>query len=131
MSFIVQCSSLTVHRSVLAAGLLLLLSIACQNTPTNDHTPPEVHCFSPAYGDTLQAGIFTMTALATDDAGMERVTFWRDSTLLGFTDHHAGDTWSLVVDGRTGFLGTRLLGANAVDLAHNQASDTIRVFFVP
>ena len=124
--------SFFVCRSTLATGLLLLLSIACQEAPTNDYTPPEVRFLSPAYGDTLTPGIFTLSAIATDDVEMSRIVFWRsDSTILGFTEYPNGNTWTLSVDGRTGFSGAVLLFANAVDHADNQSFDSTRVYFLP
>lgn len=130
MSFIVHRSSLIAYRSAFSAGLLLLLAAGCQEPP-DEHVPPVVRFLSPANGDTLQAGMFEASAIATDSAGMKRVSFWRDSTILGFDEYPIGDTWSVRVDGRTGFLGSRRLAANAIDQADNQGFDTVRVFFVP
>lgn len=125
-----RTASFIVRHSAFIAGLLLLLSVACQDSP-DEHVRPVIRFLSPANGDTVRAGTFEVSAIATDNAGMKRVSFWRDSTLLGFDEFPIGDTWSVQVDGRTGFLGSRLLATNALDQADNQSFDTVRVFFIP
>jgi hypothetical protein len=109
---------------------LLLLGLGCPSEP-DDKVHPVTRFLSPASGDTVPAGIVSMSAIATDDVSVRRVTFWRDSTLLGFDEYPAGDTWSVLVDARTGFPGWRHLAANAIDRAGNQSFDTAWVFFTP
>jgi hypothetical protein len=51
-------------------------------TSTNDKTPPAVSLTSPAAGSTV-IGPVTLTADATDDAGIYRVDFYAGSSLVG------------------------------------------------
>jgi hypothetical protein len=122
MRSIAQCSTL--------AAVLLLFTSQCQDSP-DERVHPVVHFLSPAPGETLSVGIVQLSALATDNVAVKRVSFWRDSTLLGFDEHPSGDTWSVRVDARAGFLGWRRLAANAMDRSDNQSFDTTWAYFVP
>jgi hypothetical protein len=112
-------------------ALAVLLAPGCNSKIPPVSGPPSVHVISPLNGDTMSAGIFNFTAVAEDTIAMQRVDFWCGSEMLGFSEWPAGDTYSIAVDGRTGFSGSLVLTADAVDSANYQFFDSVRVFFKP
>ncbi|WP_083969068.1 Ig-like domain-containing protein [Hyalangium minutum] len=89
----------------------------------NDVTSPTVSITSPTSGATV-AGTVTITATASDDRGVQKVDFYRGSTLLG-TDTSApyGIDWNTLQGGN----GTYSLTATVSDLAGNVGTATLSV----
>lgn len=113
---------------VLGILLCALLSISSDCPTVNDTVPPVVHFIQPADGDTFDPGVYELRAIAYDDVAMKSVVFWADSEMLAYVTRASGDTYSAVVDCRADTHRVYPLTANAVDRAHNQSFDLIRVF---
>ncbi|MEO0107818.1 MAG: Ig-like domain-containing protein [candidate division WOR-3 bacterium] len=109
-----------------AAGLLIASSCLLSQS---DRVRPLVHFVSPHAGDSLGPGLFQLKAVATDDKRMSRVVFWARDKMLGFDRFPVADTYELTVAQDSSLQGSYLLTADAVDWAHNEGFDTVRVFF--
>ncbi len=106
--------------------LLGLLVVACTTPP--DYESPSLHFICPGDGDTLQAGVVILRAVATDNQTVEWVSFWVDGEMLGITKRRSGDTFSMGWDCSTDTGQTRELGAEVTDKEENHGFDDIMVY---
>lgn len=100
------------------------LDISAGDQPlASDTTPPVVNISSPANGSTV-SGLVTISANASDNAGVSKVDFFVDTILIA-TD--TTSPYSITWDSKTVTNGSHTLSAKAFDQASNSATDTISV----
>ena len=92
------------------------VTVTVANGSPSDTTPPVVSVTSPAAG-AIVTGTITVTASASDSAGIAGVQFKYDGSNLGPEDTSA--PYSVVIDTATGTNGTHVLTAVARDAAGN------------
>src|SRR5512137_675045 len=87
-------------RYILAAAFALLsfLPASCDNAGTPDTVPPEISWVYPADGDTVDPGVYTLTAVATDDRQMDFVAFFVGTEMLGLVSTAQADTYRVAVE---------------------------------
>lgn len=87
-------------RFLLAAafGLLALLPAGCDSSGTPDTVAPEISWVYPHDGDTVSPGVYTLTAVATDDRAVDFVVFFVGSEMLGLVHTAQGDTYRVAVE---------------------------------
>ena len=105
-------------------GLALLAS--CHMTWPTENVPPSVKFIQPQNGDTLQPGIYEMSAYATDNQQVDIVVFWVGTEMLGMLEYNPSDTYRLTVDAPDGSYQLRV---EADDHSHNRAFDYVTVHF--
>lgn len=103
-------------NEVSAAGLPR--TFALDDLTGGDVTPPKVTLTAPMSGTTI-AGLFTITATATDDVRVTKVEFYLDGALKS-TD--TSSPYSFSWDTRTASNGAHTLSARAYDAAGNIGS---------
>jgi hypothetical protein len=108
-------------RAFDSAGVALATSGAVQVQVRNDFSAPTVRLTSPVEGAVLR-GYVTLTATASDDVGVTRVEFYRDTTLLGTVLSTSSPSFSW--NTRDAFNGTCALMARAYDAAGNATTST-------
>ncbi len=86
------------------------------NVTVNNDDPPSVSITSPSGGTTV-VGNQTIVASASDDNGVDRVTFYVDGTVIG-TDTSSAGGWSINWNTATATSGSHNLTARAYDTAN-------------
>ena len=94
-------------------------SAAASATTLPDTTPPTVSIASPAGGSTV-SGVVTVTANASDNAGIAGVTFTVDGSTIGTED--TSSPYSVSLDTKTLSNGTHTLSAIARDTSNVRAT---------
>jgi hypothetical protein len=113
--------------AVCLLAFLLLLPAGCDES-AGDTTPPQVRWVFPSDGDTFDPGVYTVSAVATDDKEMRWVSFWVEEEMLGIVSRPRGDTYSLGVDCRADTHSVYPLRADALDRAGYNAFATVYVY---
>jgi poly(hydroxyalkanoate) depolymerase family esterase len=85
-----------------------------------DSVPPSVGLTAPASGSTL-SGMINVSAVASDDIGVDRVEFLLDGALIG---SDASVPYAISWDSATTANGAHAVSARAVDVAGNTATST-------
>ena len=110
-----------------AFALLALLPAGCdQGLP--DTMPPTISWVYPHDGDTVDAGVYTLVAVAADDRRMDFVVFFAYTEMLGMVTTAQADTYRVAVDCRTDTGHVYLLRAFACDQAENGTSANVTVY---
>jgi hypothetical protein len=91
---------------------------------TIDRTAPTVSLSAPASGATVSGAAVTVSATASDNAGLARVEFYRDNTTLLGTD--STSPYSISWDTTTIAAGSHTLKAIAYDVAGNATTSASR-----
>ncbi|CAN5333933.1 hypothetical protein BH09ACT10_BH09ACT10_23990 [soil metagenome] len=92
-------------------------------TPAPDKTAPTVSITSPASGSTVSGVVFA-TALATDNVGVVKVTFYSGTKVLGQGVLGADSLWTGSFDSRGFRNGSYPITVKAVDAAGNSTTST-------
>lgn len=102
------------------------ITVSIQNggVPPPDTTPPTVSITSPTNGSVV-TGTITVSANATDNVGVVRVEFYRDTSVLLGTDTNS--PFSTPFDTMSVANGSHIITAKAYDAAGNNASASVTV----
>jgi hypothetical protein len=104
--------------SVVAFILFALLPAGCDNQ-LPDTVPPVVGWVYPQDGDTVDPGVYTLVATATDDRRVDFVVFFAYTEMLGMVTTVQSDTYRVAVDCRADTGHVYQLRAFAYDQAEN------------
>ncbi|MBM3330944.1 hypothetical protein FJY68_03720 [candidate division WOR-3 bacterium] len=87
-------------RYLLAAALasLAILPASCDTNAAPDTVPPQIGWVYPRDGDTVDPGVYTLTAVATDDRGVDFVVFFAGPEMLGMVRTTETDTYKVAVE---------------------------------
>ncbi|HTW92775.1 MAG TPA: Ig-like domain-containing protein [bacterium] len=112
-----------------AVTLAAILPSGCdRKSQQPDTTPPVLSWVYPHDGDTVAAGVYELTVLATDDQQMKDVAFFNGPDLLGLIDTPQGDTYRVAVDCRADTGHVYQLRAYARDMALHQVESDVTVY---
>ena len=111
-----------------AFALLALVPAGCDNAGSPDTVPPVISWVYPADGDTVDPGVYTLVAVATDDRRMRLAAFFVGYEMLGLIETPQADTYRVAVDCRADTGHVYRLRAYADDWAGNEAHSDITVY---
>jgi hypothetical protein len=91
--------------------------------------PPVIGWVLPQNGDTVDPGVYTLTAVATDDRSIDFVVFFAGPEILGMVHDATADTYRVAVECFSDTGRVYVLRAFAYDLASNGtcAQETVYV----
>jgi hypothetical protein len=113
--------------SIIALALLALLPAGCDNR-LPDTVPPVISWVYPHDGDTVDPGVYTLVATATDDRQVDYVVFFAYTEMLGMVTTAQSDTYRVAVDCRADTGHAYRLRAFAYDQADNGTSADITIY---
>ena len=117
-------------RDLLAAAFALLafLPTGCATSGTPDTVPPQIGWVYPHDGDTVDPGVYTLTAVATDDRRVDFVAFFVGTEMLGMVSTAQADTYRIAVECFSDTGHVYELRAFAYDMEPNGASANVTVY---
>ena len=116
------------YVSVLGLLAMVVLVAGCDNSNTSDTVPPQISWVYPHDGDTVSPGVYTLTAVATDDQQMDFVVFFAYNEMLGLVRTAQADTYRVAVDCTSDTSHVYLLRAFAYDKADNGTSANVTIY---
>ena len=111
-----------------AFALLAFLAAGCDKTELPDVVPPVISWVSPHDGDTVPPGVYTLTAVATDDREMDFVVFFVGTEMLGLVSTAQADTYRVAVECFSDTGQVYELQAYAYDKVPNGTCATVTVY---
>ena len=113
--------------SIVALVLLALLPTGCDNQ-SPDTAPPVIGWVYPQDGDTVDPGVYTLVATATDDRRVDFVVFFVYTEMLGMVTTAQSDTYRVAVDCRADTGHVYRLRAFAYDEADKGTSADVTIY---
>jgi hypothetical protein len=105
-----------------------LPSSGCDSESQPDTVPPVISWVYPHDGDTIDPGMYTLAARATDDREMDFVVFFAGAEMLGMVTTPEADTYRVAVECSSDTARVYVLRAFAYDKADNGTPASIIVY---